>query len=163
MSLMTARVAAPALILITLGACQPAAKPPMTPLELQSLQTQEFEASKKATFAAVMTVFQDLGYVIESADIETGFITAEGPTTDTGNFWTGVAETSVSEQAKATAFVEERSKGRTRVRLNFVVSRQTSTKEGRTSSSDTPIHDAEMYQSVFNRIDQAIFVRSATD
>ena len=67
------------------------------------------------------------------------------------------------EQSKATAFIEERSEGRTRVRLNFIVSTHTSTKEGRTSASDAPIHDAEMYQAVFNRIDQALFVRSATD
>lgn len=158
-----ARLVALALTLAAMGGCQPAAKPPMTPLELQSLQTREFETTKKAAFAAVMTVFQDLGYVIESADIDTGFITAAGPTTDTGNFWSGVAETSVNEKAKATAFVEERGARRARVRLNFVVSRQTSTKGGQTSSNDTPVHDAEMYQSVFNRIDQAIFVRSATD
>jgi hypothetical protein len=160
---MTARAVALAWMLATIGACQPPPKPTLTPLELQSLQTREFEASKVATFAAVMTVFQDLGYVIGSADIETGFITAEGPTTDTGTFWTEMAETSTFEKAKATAFVEARGEARTRVRLNFVVSKQSSTKEGRTSASDHPIHDAEMYQSVFNRIDQAIFVRAATD
>lgn len=150
-------------MLVVVGGCQHTAPPPLTPLELQALQTREFEATKRSVFGAVMTVFQDLGYVIESADLDTGFITAEGPTTDSGNFWTGAADTSVSETAKATAFIEERSAAVSRVRLNFIVSRETSTKEGRTSAADTPLHDAELYQSVFNRIDQALFVRKATE
>lgn len=154
---------ATALILISAVGCATSPPPAPTPLELQALQTREFETGKTAAFGAVMTVFQDLGYVIASADIDTGFITAAGPTTETGNFWSEMAESSVFEQSKATAFVEERSEGRTRVRLNFVVSKHVSSKEGRTSASDAPIHDADMYQSVFNRIDQALFVREAMD
>ena len=160
---MMRRTLATAWVLLATTACAATPPPAPTPLELQSLQTREFEAGNTAAFGAVMTVFQDLGYVIESADIDTGFITAAGPTTETGDFWADIAEASVSKQSKATAFVEERSEGRTRVRLNFVVSTRKSFKEGRTSASDAPIHDADMYQSVFNRIDQALFVRSAMD
>lgn len=160
---MTRTAIATALVLISTAGCAASPPPTPTPLELQSLQSREFETSKTAAFAAVMTVFQDLGYVIAGADIDTGFITAAGPTTETGNFWSEMAESAVFEQSKATAFVEERTESRTRVRLNFVVSKHVSSKEGRTSASDAPIHDADMYQSVFNRIDQAIFVREAMD
>jgi hypothetical protein len=109
-----------------------------------------------------MTVFQDMGYVISSADKDTGFITAAGPSSDTGGFWAGMADMSIFQQSKATAFVEEVADGRTKIRLNFVVSR-TKTTQGRTSVSDEPIQDADHYQNVFNRIDQALFVRSATE
>lgn len=39
---------------------------------------------------------------------------------------------------------------------------KTTTTQGRTSVSDEPIQDADLYQNVFNRIDQALFVHSAT-
>ena len=54
--------------------------PTKTPLELQSIQAKEFETSKKIAFAATLSVFQDLGYIVESASFETGLITAKSPT-----------------------------------------------------------------------------------
>jgi hypothetical protein len=38
-----------------------------TSLELQSIQSREFETTKKIAFASTLSVFQDLGYVIESS------------------------------------------------------------------------------------------------
>jgi hypothetical protein len=131
-------------------------------VQLQAIQAQEFETNKTNAFGAVMTVFQDMGYVISSADKDTGFITATGPSKDTGGFWAAMADTSIFQQSKATAFVEELADGRTKIRLNFVVSK-TSTTQGRISVKDEPIKDAELYQNVFNRIDQALFVRTATE
>jgi len=42
-----------------------------------------------------MTVFQDMGYVISSADRDTGLITAAGPSRDTGGFSAGMADMSI--------------------------------------------------------------------
>ena len=52
--------------------------PQLTPLEIQSLQTRSFDHGYNVTFRSVVSVFQDLGYIIKSADIETGFIQADG-------------------------------------------------------------------------------------
>ena len=59
-------------------------EPPPTPLELQALQSRDYDEDKQVAFGSVMSVFQDLGYTPTSADLETGFITAESVAT--GNF-----------------------------------------------------------------------------
>ena len=151
-----------------LAGCTPPA-PVLTPLEIQSLQTREFEHDKAIVFASTMSVFQDLGYIVSSADLDTGLITTESPaTSDRAVFparftilpelmmWSDV--TSV-RQTKATAFIEQIG-NRSRVRLNFVVTRQASSVHGQTSRQDTPILDAAIYQNAFERIANAIFVRA---
>lgn len=37
-------------------------QPQLTPMELQALQSHEYETSKEVLFASVVSVFQDLGY-----------------------------------------------------------------------------------------------------
>ena len=112
-------------------------KPPMTPLEIQSIQTREFESPKKIVFASVVSVFQDLGYTLKNADLNTGFINAESAAQNsTATIGEGIfveilgevilgdvagsnQSTQSTEQTAATAFIEEIG-DRTRVRLNFV-------------------------------------------
>ena len=143
--------------------------PALTPLEIQSLQTREFEHDKAIVFASTMSVFQDLGYIVSSADLDTGLITTESPaTSDRAAFparftilpelmiWSDVTRVM---QTKATAFIEQIGT-RSRVRLNFVVTRQASSPHGQTSRQDTPILDAAIYQNAFERIANAIFVRA---
>ena len=130
----------------------------MTPLEIQSLQTREYEHKKDVVFPSVISVFQDLGYTIKAADINTGLITAESTAKSdkASKFWLGVSKVS---QTSATAFVEEIGK-MTRVRLNFVVSNKTSSSWGQDDREDKAILDASVYKNAFERIDNAIFVRS---
>lgn len=85
-----------ALMLISTAACATASSSGLTPAEIESLQTREFEATKGATLGAVVTVFQGLGYAIESVDKDTGAITAGGPRIDTGNSWTDMVERPLS-------------------------------------------------------------------
>lgn len=145
-------------------------KPPMTPLEIQSIQTREFESPKKIVFASVVSVFQDLGYTIKNADLNTGFINAESAAQDTTSgedIFVGVlgamggqnAMTQRVEQTVATAFIEEIG-NRARVRLNFVITRQLSSAQGQNSRRDTPILDVKIYTNAFERIENAIFIRS---
>ncbi len=149
-------------------------KPPMTPLEIQSLQTREFESPKKIVFASVVSVFQDLGYTIKNADLTTGFINAESAAQNASigpeaEIFIGVlggvlggqpAQTTQNvEQTVATAFIEEIG-DRTRVRLNFVTTRQSSSAQGQNSRRDTPILDVRIYTNAFERIENAIFIRS---
>ena len=133
--------------------------PAMTPLEIQSLQTREYENDKSIVFTSVVSVFQDLGYTIQSADKDTGFITARSAvSSDTASkILFGISNVS---QTNATAFVEQIGKF-TKVRLNFVTSNKTSSAYGQSDQEDTPILDAKVYQSAFERVESAIFVRSA--
>ncbi len=161
---------------LTLTGCavQQQQKPPMTPLEIQSIQTREFESPKKIVFASVVSVFQDLGYTIKGADLNTGFINAESAAQNTSigpeaEIFIGVlggvlggkpATTTQSvEQTAATAFIEEIG-DRTRVRLNFVITRQSSSAYGQSSRRDIPILDVKIYTNAFERIENAIFIRS---
>ena len=134
--------------------------PGMTPLEIQSMQTRDFEQEKDVVFRSVVSVFQDLGYIIKSADAATGFIQADGPAESDwlNKFLWGSTKTS---QTKATAFVEPIG-SQTRVRLNFVSLLEASTQYGAQERDETPILDAEAYQNAFERIDSAIFVRTST-
>ena len=146
-------------LLIFMAGCATTNTPTMTPLEIQSLQTREYENEKPIVFTSVISVFQDLGYTVRSADKDTGFITAESAATSdaASKFWLGISNVS---QTSATAFVE-RIGNTTSVRLNFVTSSEKSSAYGQTDREDTPVLDAKIYQNAFERIENAIFVRSA--
>lgn len=144
--------------------------PALTPLEIQSLQQRELETSKDVAFASVISVFQDLGYTIASADKDTGLINGESlAKSDTdasaallildllADEDEGYDVTTV--QTKATAFVESFTEGQTRVRLSFVKSKSRSGASGQLSQKDKQILDAEIYRNAFDRIENAVFVR----
>jgi hypothetical protein len=151
-------VALLALLAVSMCGCAIQQAPPMTPLEIQALQTRDYETNKNVAFPSVVSVFQDLGYTIKNADKETGIIMAESAAqSDSSSRFFGV--TSVS-QTSATAFVEEIGRS-TRVRLNFVVVNNKSFGYGQTDRQDTPVLDAETYRNAFERIENAIFIRKA--
>jgi hypothetical protein len=127
-----------------------------TSLELQSIQTKEFVAPVKAGFGATMSVFQDLGYIIATADSGTGFITAAGPKSQ--HFVPFVGQ--VQKYRKATAFVEGINANKTRVRLNFVDEEESSSGYGMKGGSAIPVEDPKLYQEAFEKISKAIFVRT---
>ncbi|MGN2241879.1 hypothetical protein ACFWZU_00060 [Frateuria sp. GZRR33] len=142
--------------------CAPATKPAPNALQIQSFQTKEFEASKTVVFGSVLSVFQDLGYIVQSADKDTGFITAASPSSNKTGFWQAMAGVTSSGQTKATAFVEDIRPGFVRVRLNFVNSMNNSGHYGQNQSLDTPILEPKAYQTAFEKIDDAVFVRKGT-
>ena len=133
--------------------------PTMTPLEIQSMQTREYEHGKNIVFPSVMSVFQDLGYTVATASKETGLITANSASNSNAasKFWLGVTNVS---QTKATAFIEEIG-AITKVRLNFVNTSKRSSAYGQSDQQDTPVLDTVAYQNAFERIENAIFIRSS--
>ena len=133
----------------------------LTPLEIQSLQTREYKTPKGVVFPSVVSVFQDLGYIIKTADKDTGFITAESATRSSTAFdlFKGMME--VATQVAATAFIEEIGKV-TRVRINIVDKESSSATQGQTTRGDSPVLDAEIYRNAFERIENAIFIRSGS-
>jgi hypothetical protein len=138
-------------------------QPEPTSLQIQAYQVKEFETDKTNAFASVMNVFQDLGYIIQSADKETGFITAVSPTKGGGNLLELLAGVSITTSTtKATAFIEEIRPAYTTVRLNFVVTEHTSGEKGANYEAGQAIQDPKPYQVAFNKIDDALFIRAGT-
>lgn len=133
----------------------------LTPLELQSIQAREFEVSKDDAFASVMTVIQDMGYTVDSADVSSGFISATSPTVNKTNFLGAMAGMSASGNTRMTAFMQKMPSKMTRIRLNFVNSKNSSSAYGRNSSEDKPILDAKVYSNAWDKIDEALFVYTA--
>ncbi len=133
----------------------------LTPMELQAVQSREFEVSKEVSFGAVMTVIQDLGYTVESADVISGFITAASPTESKTNFLEAIGGGASSGNTVMTVFLMQMPNGMTRIRLNFVNSKSSSSAYGRGSRLDKPILDPAVYSNAWERIDEALFVMGA--
>lgn len=156
----TIKLAIIGLVLVLTG-CAITSAPTLTPLEIQSLQTREYAQGKDIVFDSVVSVFQDLGYIVKSANKDTGFITAESPAKGHVSFsFSKLQDVTSVSQVSATAFIEEIGK-MTRVRLNFVASYKKSFSRGQTNRHDTPILNANIYENAFDRIGNAIFVRSS--
>lgn len=137
-------------------------KPEMTSLELQALQSHEYETTKEILFASIVSVFQDLGYQLANADLPSGFITASSPMKNKTSIWDALGSSRGSGNTKVTAFVEQMPGGRARVRLNFVNSKTTSGMWGGSSAEDKPILDPMTYKVAWDKIDEAVFTRTAT-
>ena len=132
----------------------------LTPLEIQSMQSRSHDNPKDVVFPSVMSVFQDLGYSINSADMATGLITAESTAASDKamKFWLGITKVS---QTKANAFIEEIS-GQTKVRINFVITNKKSDWYGQTDREDNQVLTPEPYQNAFEKIENAVFIRSSS-
>lgn len=132
----------------------------LTPLEIQSMQIRTYDNKKEVVFPSVMSVLQDLGYSIKVADINTGLITAVSTAKSNAamKFWLGIAEVS---QTNADSFIEEIN-GRTKVRINFINVVKQSSAYGQDDRTDQQILDPVPYQSAFDKIENAIFIRSGS-
>lgn len=132
----------------------------LTPLEIQSMQTRTYNHKMDVVFPSVMSVLQDIGYSINTADIQTGLITGESAAESdkASKFWLGVSNVS---QTKANVFIEEIN-SETSVRINFVTTNKKSFGYGQTDREDVQVLSPEPYQNAFEKIENAIFVRSGT-
>ena len=132
-----------------------------TSVDIQSLQTRQFECSYKVAFAAVVDVFQDLGFVIQSSDFTTGLIIAKSSVQS--HEYAGLFATS-PESATAiwdmgTAHVEEIGPNIISVRASFVRNKKASYVYGSSSEKSFPITDGKFYTNFFEKIDKSIFIR----
>ncbi|MGN6690096.1 MAG: hypothetical protein ACTHJU_04040 [Sphingopyxis sp.] len=132
----------------------------LSPLQLQAMQTKDFEASKETVFASVMSVLQDAGYRVENADLATGIITGVGSSKGkmVYSLWSGFGK---SKKSPIVSSYIEQLGPMTRVRLNFVMAKVKSTLYGSQPQDEEPIVEAAVYQDAFNKIDQALFIRSS--
>jgi hypothetical protein len=155
-----------ALVVLATAVAMPAmAKkaPVLTGLELQQIQSRDFEAPKDVSFAAVMTVLQDAGYRINAADRDTGLITgtASSESKMIYSLWSGFGKS--KKTPIVSAYIESRGATNSRVRLNFVLAKIKSSIYGSQPQDEEPIIDTAIYQGAFEKINQAVFVRQAMD
>lgn len=135
-----------------------AAEPAPTGMALQQIQAKDFESGADIAFPAVMTVLQDDGYRILSAQKDTGLITAIG--SESAHYiWAPFVGLRQKKQVPmVSAFIEQRGANYTRIRLSFVMS---TGKSDRSFSDEKPITDAAPYKTAFEKIEKEIFVRQS--
>ncbi|KPJ67983.1 MAG: hypothetical protein AMJ43_00775 [Coxiella sp. DG_40] len=145
-----------------------ASQPQLNPLQIQAMQTQEFSVTKRQAYDATVTVLQNEGYEIKSANFDTGIVTAQSPTIQ--KFFKGRSHNTIS------AFVTKTQKqGKTvsRIRISNMLTRElpqteTSfiagsfihTKSG-INTKDEQVLDPEFYKEIFKEIRQQLFVASS--
>lgn len=134
-------------------------KKEMTSLEIQAVQAKNFETDKKIAFNSVVSVLQDLGYIIGSASFETGFITAESAVKNDTGLIDALGGVRREQRVAVTASVEEMKLNFTKVRFNFVSRVKRSAKRGQQANDDFPLQDAALYQNAFDKVGEAIFIR----
>jgi hypothetical protein len=144
-----------------------------TPVELQAIQTREFEADKARLISVFITVFQDQGYSIDNTDLATGFIAAKMPTekkalTASEVFPESpfakvnpdlVTNISLVSDRSISVLVSEISSNRTRARVTI------NSKLRLTGGPDFEMYDgidsgASRYQFIFSRAQQGLFLKS---
>ena len=146
-------------LLVSAG-CNTAPTSPQTSLDLQAIQAKDFTTTKQGAFDATLSVLQDAGYVIVSADFTSGFITGKAPTQSKMDMWWGA----MNNGGKVTATVSARGENTCRIRLNFVsyAQRKSAWNPAQDVINETPITDPELYRRVFTRIEEALFIAKAT-
>lgn len=136
------------------------ADPALSPSQAKALQQRDYQADKEIVFGSVVDSLQDLGFTIDSADIQSGFIKAESATVNKTGFLDLLSSAESSGNTQATAFIETIRPGATRVRLTFVGIKTTSGTYGQGAREDHPIFDPQVYQRAFSRLDAAITERT---
>ena len=145
------------LLFLFLAACAAQPKVTQSQMEILAYQSREFETTKRIAFDSTMSVLQDAGFIIEFADFETGFITGKGTTQARTAIWVGT----MNEHVRMTAFVEQRTPSLARVRVNLVESSQRKSVWNETQDviNEVGVRDPETYQQLFEKVDQAIFIK----
>lgn len=112
-------------------------------LEIQEFQSRSFEIDKKTAFSSTISVFQDLGFIINSANYEIGFITAD-------NIDMQIATASFDELENSI-----------KIRLNFKIKSKSSNNLFPISSDINLIDEKRIYDKFFDKVGETIFIKSA--
>lgn len=135
--------------------------PALSPYELLSAQSRDYQADKSLVFSAVLNALQDEGFSIVSADITSGFISAESTSTTKTNFWDAIQSTVGSGFTRTTIVIERFSLNATHVRISLISTKNLSGSRGQSSREDRPITRLQPYQEIYEKIDAAVNIRMA--
>lgn len=125
-------------------------------VELQAIQTREFEATEKQAFGAVIATFQDYGYAITSADRETGMVLAKTTADADYSYMTGLTRV---EYNKASAFIEMVDKTRVKIRVSIVKYVSAKGAYGGGGEKEAMRTNPQIYQEIFAKIQHALFLK----
>jgi hypothetical protein len=152
-----------------------------SPLELQALQSREFDVNKARAVAAVITVLQDQGYALGQTDLDTGVVVGNKPSEkirvtsrELGEKapLSGIPNTGegpslkclVERKLSATVSVVDRQKDRSRIRMSFLVDDKPDCGAlFRFALKPTAAYidtDPQRYVEFFARVQQALFIES---
>lgn len=130
--------------------------PQVSAVELEALQTREFEASITDAFAATVGAFQSYGYTIQSADRDTGIVIAKTTSDASLNQLTGLTRV---EYDKANAFIEPSSAGHVKIRVSIVKYVSAKSAYGGGGEKEAMRTKPKVYQDIFTKIEQSLFLR----
>lgn len=136
---------------------------PRSNIDLQAMQTRTVDCQYSVAFASVVSVFQDLGFTIQSADINTGLICAQSTTElQSPNSFESMfsSATAIMRNTSGTAHVESFGERSTSIRMSFVSYRKSTYAYGTALEDSKQVTDAEFYRDFFEKIDKAIFIRN---
>jgi hypothetical protein len=133
-----------------------ARQPNLSPLQIQEMQSRQFEVEYEVLFSSVVSVLQDSGYRIDSADRYSGFIRGTAPSKTRLGFFVDKKDTSI-----VSVFVEKIATKMQNVRLNFVLTSERNYGLGTVSKDEIPVLDRQVYADAFERISKAAFLRSS--
>ena len=187
------RIVTVCLMILSLVSCAGfaprAVEPSLTPVEIEQIQTRHFSAAPPDVFKSTVGALQGLGYIIDNANMDAGFLTAatprqviqkDGRDISLGSFFaalfvgalllddghddgyrygrgSNVPADKVTRYVRLSAHVRQQADS-TRLRLSLVEVRDRASGRGQTSGIDTPIYDKEVYRSIFERIEDELFV-----
>jgi hypothetical protein len=124
---------------------------PMSAEQLRQLQTREFAVPKDIAFAATMTVLLDLGYRIQSGDIETGLIVASASSVDRlQRDLRGIG--TARETPMASVYLEARQPNVARVRVNLTLGTSSSGLVG--GAGERSVREESPYRTIFDHLER---------
>lgn len=141
--------------LCLVGCLDTKVQPRLTSVEIKEMQTREFDKSYKVVYASVIDVFQELGFVIQTSDFNTGLIVAKSNVVQRENYFMGSMTMGWNV---GTAHIEDFD-GKVAVRVSFVHCQRESGEQGRESEYSQAIESPEYYSRFFNQLDHSVFLR----
>jgi hypothetical protein len=141
----------------------PPPTPELTQLEVRQLQTREYKSTPTIVMKAVIAALQDEGFIISSSNPELGLVTAamekyevDTATKSRAEFWQGAGSGTYQTTKRWEASASINKHGEVvRVRINIVAKALTNT-GGLVWSQ--PVYEADIYQTIFSKVDKAVFL-----
>lgn len=139
----------------------------LSPAEVRSMTTKQFEANYDVTFKAVTSLLQSEGFLVESANKDVGLINAskriDNKNAATQRFWTGSSKD--ASTAKVVFNIEEINKEITEIKLTIYEGSVNSSisywGSKNTDVKESMVQDATVYNNWFNNLRTEIERRKA--
>lgn len=124
----------------------------MTNLQRRDLQSKDLEGNYDNAFKANLQVFQDYGYIIKSADYDSGVI--HGATATKRKSWLS----GLMISSEITATIEQFQDNLIKERISIVDKSKSSSQYG-THENSKIVETPETYQKIYDDIQKEMFVR----